>query len=136
MLSSIFRSTSRFVRLSFTCNRISIDDSLLVGHGLATSYVDTPPTNLESNDDEETDYRSYDQKPLTKSSNDDYRQTKSMTYSSEVTKRSTASNNNRPTSVNVSNGTTFKMTSVGGNPCSRCSKTVYSAEEVKAAGKV
>lgn len=107
-----------------------------MGHGLATSYVDTPPTNLESNDEEETDYRSYDQKPLTKSSNDDYRQTKSMTYTSEVTARSTASTNNRPTSVNVSNGTAFKMTSVGGNTCSRCSKTVYSAEEVKAAGKV
>lgn len=114
---------------------ISIDDSLLVGHGLATSYVDTPPSNLESNDDEETDYQSYHQKPLTRSSNDDdYRETKSMSY---VTTRSTpVSTSNRPTSVNVSNGNAFKMSSGGGIICSRCSKTVYSAEEVKAAGKV
>jgi hypothetical protein len=30
----------------------------------------------------------------------------------------------------------FKMISISGNICPRCSKTVYLAEEVKAAGKV
>ena len=109
---------------------------LLVGHGLATSYVENPSTNFNSNEEEETDYNSYDQTPLSNSLDDDYRQTKSMTYSSDVTTRSTAPMTHRPTSVNVSSGSGFKATSVAGNMCSRCSKTVYSAEEVKAAGKV
>lgn len=107
-----------------------------MGHGLATSYVENPSTNYDSNQ-EETDYNSYDQTPLSNSLDDDYRQSKSMTYASEVTKRTTASMTHRPTSVNVSSGGTgFKASSVGGNVCCRCSKTVYSAEEVKAAGKV
>lgn len=59
-----------------------------------------------------------------------------MTYASEVTKRSAAPVTQRPTSANVSSGVGFKASSVAGNVCSRCSKTVYSAEEVKAAGNV
>jgi hypothetical protein len=34
------------------------------------------------------------------------------------------------------NASAFKAMSISGNICPRCSKTVYSAEEVKAAGKV
>jgi CxxC motif-containing protein len=59
-----------------------------------------------------------------------------MTFLSGVATRQTIPTVNRPTSASVTNGTAFKMMSISGNICPRCSKTVYSAEEVKAAGKV
>jgi CxxC motif-containing protein len=46
------------------------------------------------------------------------------------------STSQRPPSASLTNGAAFKMMSISGNICPRCSKTVYSAEEVKAAGKV
>lgn len=59
-----------------------------------------------------------------------------MPFYGGVTTRQTVSNTSRPTSTNVTNGSAFRMMSISGNTCSRCSKTVYSAEEIKAAGKV
>ena len=54
------------------------------------------------------------------SSDDDLRHSNTQIYVSKVP-------THRPT---------FKITSILRNICPRCSKTVYSAEEVKAAGKV
>ena len=63
-------------------------------------------------------------------------QTISLPYQSEITKRRTTSSVNRSTATGISNDRTLKTMSISGNICFRCSKTVYSAEEVKAAGKV
>ncbi len=74
------------------------------------------------------------------SSDDDSRhsnpQMNSITYIGGVTTRQALSNTQRSPSTSLTNGTAFKMMSISGNICPRCSKTVYSAEEVKAAGKV
>ena len=59
-----------------------------------------------------------------------------MTFPTGVTARQAMPTVNRPTSASVVSGTAFKMMSISGNVCPRCSKTVYSAEEVKAAGRV
>jgi hypothetical protein len=63
-------------------------------------------------------------------------QMNSVTYIGGVTTRQTVSPLQRPPSNSLTNGAAFRMTSLSGNICPRCSKTVYSAEEVKAAGKV
>ena len=60
----------------------------------------------------------------------------SVTYIGGVTTRQFVSTSSRPSSANLAIGSSFRMKSTGGNICPRCSKTVYSAEEVKAAGKV
>ncbi len=74
------------------------------------------------------------------SSDDDSRhsnsQMNSVTYIGGVTTRQTIPTNSRPSSTNLTNGSSFRMKSTSGNICPRCSKAVYSAEEVKAAGKV
>jgi hypothetical protein len=57
----------------------------------------------------------------------------SVTYIGGVTTKQTVSTIQRPP---ITNGSSFKMMSISGNICPRCSKTVYSAEEIKAAGKV
>ncbi len=116
--------------------------------------MDTPPSSPSSNREEtdssngllNTDDNSFQQEtstgssPSHASSDDDSRhsnsQSTSMTYLGGVTTRQTVPSANRPTSASVTNGTAFKMMSISGNICPRCSKTVYSAEEVKAAGKV
>jgi hypothetical protein len=59
-----------------------------------------------------------------------------MISDSSVTKRQTIPATNRQTSASITSGAAFKMMSISGNICPRCSKTVYSAEEIKAAGKV
>ncbi len=78
--------------------------------------------------------------PSRTSSDDDSRhsnsQMNSVTYIGGVTTRQTMPTNPRPSSTNLTNGSSFRMKSTGGNICPRCTKTVYSAEEVKAAGKV
>jgi hypothetical protein len=115
-----------------------------VGRGLATSYLETPLNSPNSNEEEtesnselsNTDSSSFDQKTSINSSDDDYRRSTSLAFSSGVTTRQTMPTVNRPTSASVINGTAFKAMSISGNICPRCSKTVYSAEEVKAAGKV
>jgi hypothetical protein len=43
---------------------------------------------------------------------------------------------NLQTSESVTNATSFKTMSISRNICPRCSKAVYSAEEVEAARKV
>ncbi len=74
------------------------------------------------------------------SSDDDSRHSNSqmsgVTYVGGTTTRQTMPTNQRSPSTSMTNGTAFKMMTVSGNICPRCSKTVYSAEEVKAAGKV
>jgi hypothetical protein len=116
--------------------------------------LETPPSSPSSNR-EETDSNSgltnpdenhfnretsTGSSPSHISSDDDSRhsntQSASMPFVTVATARQTISNVNRPTSANVTNGTAFKAMSISGNICPRCSKTVYSAEEIKAAGKV
>jgi hypothetical protein len=74
------------------------------------------------------------------SSDDDSRYSNSqmngVTYIGGMTARQTMSTSQRSPSTSLTNATAFKMMSISGNICPRCSKTVYSAEEVKAAGKV
>ena len=60
----------------------------------------------------------------------------SVTYIGGVTTRQTMPTIQSTIINNLTNGSAFKMMSISGNICPRCSKTVYSAEEVKAAGKV
>ncbi len=114
--------------------------------------METPPSSPSSNREEtdsgltNTDENRFNRETSTGSSpshissDDDSRhsntQSASMAFTSVATARQTISNVNRPTSTNVTNGTAFKMMSISGNICPRCTKTVYSAEEVKAAGKV
>ncbi len=110
--------------------------------------METPPNSPNSNRDEtdsnsaltNTDDSGFDKKTSIGSSDDDSRhsnpQSASMTYFSGVTTRQAMPAANRPTSASVKDGTAFKMMSISGNICPRCSKNVYSAEEVKAVGKV
>jgi hypothetical protein len=128
-----------------------------VGRGLGTTSslnLDTPPSSPSLNRKEtklnteisETDGHRHQRKtstgssPSRTSSDEDSRhsnsQMNSVTYIGGVTTRQTMPVNPRPSSANLTNGSSFRMKSVSGNICPRCSKTVYSAEEVKAAGKV
>ncbi len=132
--------------------KLKIKNHFLVGRGLANSYLqnlETPPNSPSSNRDEtdsnsglrNTDDSSFDQKTsITSSSDDDSHHTNtknvSMISDSSVTKRQTIPATNRQTSASITSGAAFKMMSISGNICPRCSKTVYSAEEIKAAGKV
>jgi len=130
---------------------------ILVGRGLGTSLspsLDTPPSspslnrvemNLNgqlTNSDNDPSQRttSISSSQSRTSSDDDSRhsnsQMNSVTYIGGVTTRQTMSSIQRPSSTSLTNGGTFKMMSISGNICPRCSKAVYSAEEVKAAGKV
>jgi hypothetical protein len=132
--------------------------NVLVGRGLGTTFsasVDTPPSspslnriginlNMEITDVDGHRHQrktSTGSSPSRTSSDDDSRhsnsQMNSVTYIGGVTTRQqTISTLPRPTSTNLTHGSSFRMKSVSGNICPRCSKAVYSAEEVKAAGKV
>ena len=110
--------------------------------------LETPPSSpslhrndLINNDDNQSSRTtSLNSTPSRTSSDDDSRlcnsQMNSITFIGGVTTRQTISNIQRPPTNNSINGSPFKMMSISGNICPRCSKTVYSAEEVKAAGKV
>jgi hypothetical protein len=126
---------------------MNIINHFLVGRGIANSYLsnletspDTPNSNLDQIDSNSeitnTDDSSFDQKTSDDDSRFNNPQNTRRSYQSEVTTRETIPAANRPTSASVTNGTAFKMISISGNICPRCSKAVYSAEEVKAAGKV
>jgi len=127
-----------------------------VGHGFGTTSslnLDTPPSSpslnrMETNINPEiTDIdghrhqrkTSTGSSPSRTSSDEDSRhsnsQMNSVTFIGGVTTRQTISTNPRPLSANLTNGSSFRLKSISGNICPRCSKTVYSAEEVKAAGK-
>ncbi|CAF4018546.1 unnamed protein product [Adineta steineri] len=127
-----------------------------VGRGLGTTVsqsLDTPPTSPNSNrvetefnsetnnsDNDNSQQRNSLTSSQVRTSPDDDRrhsnsQMNSVTYIGGVTTRQTVSTVPRPSSANLSNGSGFKMSSKSGNTCPRCSKTVYLAEEVKAAGK-
>ncbi|CAF1407323.1 unnamed protein product [Adineta steineri] len=127
-----------------------------IGRGLGTTLsqsLDTPPTspnfnrmridlNTEINDVDGHRYQrktSTGSSPSRTSSDDDSRhsnsQMNSVTYIGGVTTRQTIPTMPHPSSLNLTNGSSFRMKSMPGNICPRCSKTVYSAEEVKAAGK-
>ncbi|CAF2647905.1 unnamed protein product [Rotaria sp. Silwood2] len=125
----------------------------VVSRNLATSFpsnLDTPPSSPSSNREEidsnielpNTDDNYFHQKTSTDLSpshisfdNGSRNSNLKSTIMSGVTTQQTISNVNRSTSPRVINGTAFKMMSISGNICPRCSKTVYSAEEIKAAGK-
>jgi len=129
-----------------------------VGRGLGTTVatsLDTPPSSPSLNhvetkfDDELTDTNKDYSSPKTSLNSsqsrvsapeDDLRlsnsQMNSVTYIGGVTTRQTNSTIPHPSSASLTNGAAFKMMSISGNICPRCSKAVYSAEEVKAAGKV
>jgi hypothetical protein len=117
--------------------------------------LDTPPSSpslnraaepksngqlINTESDEFQRETSLNSTPSRTSSDDDSRHTNShmnsVTYIGGVTTRQTVSPLQRPPSTSLTNGAAFKMMSISGNICPRCSKTVYSAEEVKAAGKV
>jgi hypothetical protein len=108
--------------------------------------VETPPSSPtlkreESDELTNSDINRFQRKtsiessPSHASSDDDSRHSNSGTFSGVMT-RQTMPTVSRPISASVTNGAAFKMMSISGNICPRCSKTVYSAEEVKAAGKV
>ncbi|CAF3229928.1 unnamed protein product [Rotaria socialis] len=122
-----------------------------VGFGIATTLtpsLDTPPTSPDSNqeeidsisgltntDDDNTDRNTpVNSSPSHASSDNDYLRS-SIPYPGERVTRQTLPTVNRPTAASVVSGAAFKMMSISGNICPRCSKTVYSAEEVKAVGK-
>ncbi len=128
-----------------------------MGRGFGTTSslnLDTPPsspslnrieTNLKTEITDVDGHRhqrktSTGSSPSRTSSDDDSRhsnsQMNSVTYIGGVTTRQTIPTNSRPSSTNLTNGSSFRMKSTSGNICPRCSKAVYSAEEVKAAGKV
>ncbi len=140
----------------FSCYRFKYQ-YILVGRGLGTSLspsLDTPPSSpsinrVEINSNGQLTNSDHDQSQRKislsssqsrTSSDDDSRhsnsQMNSVTYIGGVTTRQTMSTTQRPPSASLTNGSAFKMMSISGNICPRCSKTVYSAEEVKAAGKV
>ncbi|UJR09197.1 hypothetical protein I4U23_013445 [Adineta vaga] len=123
-----------------------------VGRGLATALptdLETPPNSPNANSEENdsinelansdqnsfTHENSVSSSPSRISSDDDSRRTTSMPFVSGVVARQKPSTINRPTSASVTSGAAFKTMSISQNICPRCSKTVYSAEEVKAAGK-
>ncbi|CAF0949342.1 unnamed protein product [Adineta ricciae] len=126
-----------------------------VGRGLGTtlSSLETPPSspslsrmgiNLESGATDVDGPRhqrktSTGSSPSRTSSDDDSRhsnsQMNSVTYIGGVTTRQAPLTVQRPSSVNLTTGSSFRMKSGTGHLCPRCSKPVYSAEEVKAAGK-
>ncbi|CAF1057282.1 unnamed protein product [Rotaria sp. Silwood1] len=125
----------------------------VVSRSLATSFpsnLDTPPSSPSSNR-EDIDFNSelpnmddhhfyhkisMHSSPSNISSDEDSRNSNlKSTIMSETTTQRTKPNVNRPTSTSVLSGTAFKMMSISGNICPRCSKTVYVAEEIKAAGK-
>ncbi|CAF1508292.1 unnamed protein product [Rotaria magnacalcarata] len=122
-----------------------------VGYGIATTLtpsLDTPPTSPDSNqeeidstreltntDDDNTDRKTpINSSPSHASSDDDYLRS-SIPYPDERVTRQALPTVNRPTATTVVSGAAFKMMSISGKICPRCSKTVYSAEEVKAVGK-
>ncbi len=156
MLSSSIRSTRRFL---FIDSFIETMDYFifLVGRGLGTTSslnLDTPPSSPSLNrtgvslNTEITEIdghrhqrkRSTGSSPSRTSSDEDSRhsnsQMNSVTYIGGVTTRQKMPTNSRPSSANLTNGSSFRMKSISVNICPRCSKAVYSAEEVKAAGKV
>jgi len=111
-----------------------------VGRGLGTTVslnADTPPSSpslqrTETNIDDHRYQRktSTGSSPSRTSSDDDSRfNNPPMSYHSRVTLQQIKA---RSSSTNL---TAFKTMSISGNICPRCSKTVYLAEEVKAAGK-
>jgi len=103
----------------------SIGKLFLVGRGLGTKLllnVDTPPSSPSLNQRK----LSTSSSPSRTSSDDD----SSITYKNGI---ATQTNYRSSSSTHLP---VFKMMSTSGNICPRCLKTVYSAEEVKAAGKV
>lgn len=119
-----------------------------MGRGHATSYpsdAETPPISPNSNDDDIISNRSLDNTipddsdritPLNSSSSSSFQSTSDTSFSVGAIKRASAPITPRPASTSVVSGGGFKAASISGNTCPRCSKTVYSAEEIKAAGKV
>jgi len=119
-----------------------------IGRGLGTTQspnLDTPPSSpslnrvqtnpndqLTNADDDQFHRRTSLGSTSRTSSDEDSRQMNSVTYIGGVTTRHSVPNIQHPS---LTNGGAFKMMTISGNICPRCSKPVYSAEEVKAAGK-
>jgi hypothetical protein len=110
--------------------KLKIGKLFLVGRGLGTTLllnVDTPPSSPSLNRIETNQRKlSTSSSPSRTSSDDD----SSITYKNGI---ATQTNYRSSSSTHLP---VFKMISTSGNICPRCTKTVYSAEEVKAAGKV
>ncbi|CAF1060445.1 unnamed protein product [Adineta steineri] len=116
--------------------------------GLAHGFETTSSINTDISPTSPSSYRKethidnhyYERKtstgssPSRTSSDDDSRHTISLPFTAQVTTREKPATINRPSST-IANGSAFKMMNISQNICPRCSKTVYSAEEVKAAGK-
>ncbi|CAF1001413.1 unnamed protein product [Rotaria magnacalcarata] len=128
-----------------------------VGRGLGTASsinLETPPispslsqtrSNFHTETIDTTDGLRHERKtstgssPSRTSSDDDSRHSNplmnSVTYIGGVTTKQTMLTMPRSSSSNLTNGSSFRMKSISAHVCPRCSKSVYSAEEVKAAGK-
>ena len=115
-----------------------------VGRGLGASSsmtTDTPPSSpslnrVETTTDGHRHHRktSTGSSPSRTSSDDDSRHVQPLT-----THRTSACPltvvNNRPSPSTLTNASSFRVVAAPATICPRCSKTVYSAEEVKAVGK-
>jgi len=94
-------------------------------------------TNTENDESYQTKISTFtpSRTPSDEDSRHSNSQMNSVTYIGGVTTRQTVSPLPRQSSSSLTNGTAFKMMSLSEHICPRCSKPVYSAEEVKAAGK-
>lgn len=118
-----------------------------VGRGLAnslTTTIETPPMSpalnrIENNIDIHRFHRetSTGSSPSRTSSDDDFRQCFYQVQNFAAQPPTLTNHfNPRINSSSLSSSSSFKMFNNSTNVCPRCSKTVYSAEEVKAIGKV
>ena len=155
VLSSSVRSSWRS---AFGVDRRSHDVwFVLVGRGFGattSASIETPPsspnsTRIDVSGSSELSNSEHDQHQRTTSLGSTQSRTSSeeesrhsnppmnsVTYIGGVTTQQSGSFLQRSLPGSSANGATFKVSSASGNVCPRCSKTVYSAEEVKAAGKV
>lgn len=117
-----------------------------VGRGLAnslTTTIETPPMSpalnrIENNIDIHRFHRetSTGSSPSRTSSDDDFRQCFYQVQNFAAQPPTLTNHfNPRINSSSLSSSSSFKMFNNSTNVCPRCSKTVYSAEEVKAIGK-
>ena len=120
-----------------------------LGRGLANCYVEaieTPPSSPSLSRDEPDSYdhlnhpvnhrheekNSAESSPPSRTSSEDSGVFLGALKSRQVVTNSSPS---RPVTSSLPNAAAFRMVSAPANVCPRCSKTVYSAEEVKAVGR-
>lgn len=107
-----------------------------VGRGLTNSLL-TPPTSPSPSRDEFEEKRTFPRYASMVPADDENRQAKRNTFAPGTKTRPTLNAVFNRSSINsITSGSAFRSLAITTNVCPRCSKTVYSAEEVKAVGKV